>query len=319
MSAERWVDGRARRREIPAGHLPGKKQGRDPAGRPGRFEARKLEESLFKSLMIASTLIVLLSLVVILATVTIKGLPAMKLSMITQAPKGGYYLGKEGGILNAIVGSLFLAGGATLVAILISLPVVLYLNVYTKKGSRLASLTRFSLDVLWGIPSIVYGAFGFAIMIFFGVGASLLGGIIAVSLLILPIMCRAMDEVVRMVPEELVDASYALGTTRWETALKVVARQAFPGILTAILIAFGRGVGDAASVIFTAGYSDAIPHSLLRPAATLPLAIFFQLGTPFPEVQQRAYASALLLTIIILIISVVSRILSRNYTKYIVK
>jgi phosphate transport system permease protein len=197
--------------------------------------------------------------------------------------------------------------------------VVLYLNVYTKKGSRFAETVRFSLDVLWGIPSIVYGAFGFSIMLFFGVGASLLGGIIAVSLLILPIMCRAMDEVIRMVPEELLDASYALGTTRWETAIKIVARQALPGILTAVLIAFGRGVGDAASVIFTAGYSDAIPHSLMRPAATLPLAIFFQLGTPFPEVQQRAHASALILTIIILIISIASRLLTRKYTRYIVK
>jgi phosphate transport system permease protein len=262
---------------------------------------------------------VLLSLVLILATVAVKGLPALNLSMITQTPRGGYYLGKEGGILNAIVGSLYLAGGATLVAIAISLPVVLYLNVYTRRGSRLAELVRFSLDVLWGIPSIVYGAFGFSIMLFFGVGASLLGGIIAVSLLVLPIMCRTMDEVIRMVPEELLDASYALGTTRWETAIKVVARQALPGILTAILIAFGRGVGDAASVIFTAGYSDAIPHSLMRPAATLPLAIFFQLGTPFPEVQQRAYASALILTIIILIISIASRLLTKKYTRYIVK
>jgi phosphate transport system permease protein len=284
-----------------------------------RFEWRKIEENLFRVLMMASTAVVLLCLILILATVAVKGLPALNLSMITQTPKGGYYLGKEGGILNAILGSLYLAGGATLVAIAISLPVALYLNVYTKKGSRLAESVRFSLDVLWGIPSIVYGAFGFSLMLFLGVGASLLGGIIAVSLLVLPIMCRAMDEVIRMVPEELMDASYALGTTRWETSIKIVARQALPGILTAILIAFGRGVGDAASVLFTAGYSDAIPHSLMRPAATLPLAIFFQLGTPFPEVQQRAHASALILTIIILIISIASRLLTRKYTRYIVK
>jgi phosphate transport system permease protein len=307
VSEERWEDGRTRGRRLSI------------VGAPKRFERRRIEENVFKGLMALSTALVLLSLILILATVTVKGLPAMKLSMITQAPKGGYYLGKEGGILNAIVGSLFIAGGATLVAIAISLPVVLYLNVYSKKGSPLAEAVRFSLDVLWGIPSIVYGAFGFSIMLFFHVGASLLGGIIAVSLLVLPIMCRAMDEVVRMVPEELLDASYALGTTRLETALKVVARQAFPGILTAILIAFGRGVGDAASVIFTAGYSDAIPHSLFRPAATLPLAIFFQLGTPFPEVQQRAYASALILTLIILLISVVSRVLGRAFTKHVVK
>jgi len=283
------------------------------------MDRRKIEENIFKGLMITSTLIILSSLVLILATVIVKGLPAMNLAMITQTPKGGYYLGKEGGILNAIVGSLYLAGGATFLAILISLPVVLYLNVYAKKGSWLVSFTRFSFDVLWGVPSIVYGAFGFTIMLFLGLRASLLGGIIAVALLILPIMSRAMDEIIRMVPEELLEASYALGATRLETAFKVVVRQALPGILTAVLIAFGRGIGDAASVIFTAGFTDYIPYSLFRPAATLPLAIFFQLGTPFPEVQERAYASALILTGIILIISIVSRILTRRFTKHIIK
>ncbi|MBU0759605.1 MAG: phosphate ABC transporter permease PstA [Candidatus Omnitrophica bacterium] len=280
---------------------------------------RRIEENIFKGLMIFSTFIILSCLLLILGTIIIKGLPAMNLAMITQTPKGGYYLGKEGGILNAIIGSLYLAGGATFLAILISLPVVLYLNVYTKKGSRLVFFTRFSFDVLWGVPSIVYGAFGFTIMLFLGLRASLLGGIIAVSFLIFPIMSRAMDEVIRMIPEELLDASYALGATRLETAFKIVTRQALPGILTAVLIAFGRGIGDAASVIFTAGFTDHIPYSLFRPAATLPLAIFFQLGTPIPEVQERAYASAFILTAIILIVSVVSRILTKRFTKHVVK
>lgn len=269
--------------------------------------------------MIASSLMILSSLVLILLTVVVKGLPAMNLAMLTQTPRGGYYLGKEGGILNAIIGSLYLTVGATFLSILISLPVVLYLNVYAKKRSRLVIFTRFSLDVLWGVPSIVYGAFGFTIMLFLGLRASLLGGIIALSLLILPIMSRAMDEVIRMVPEELLETSYALGATRLETAFKVVVRQALPGIMTAILIASGRGIGDAASVIFTAGFTDSIPYSLFRPAATLPLAIFFQLGTPFPEVQERAYASALILTVMILIISIVARILTTRFSRHILR
>jgi phosphate transport system permease protein len=282
-------------------------------------DIRKIEERVFKLLMIASAIVILSMLVLILATVVVKGLPAMNLAMLTQTPKGGYYLGKEGGILNAIVGSLYLGAGATVLAVLIGLPVVLYLNVYRRQGSRLAAFTRFSLDVLWGVPSIVYGAFGFAIMLFFGLRASLLGGIIAVALLILPIISRAMDEVVRMVPRELLEASYSLGATRLETALRVVVRQALPGMLTAVLIGFGRGIGDAASVIFTAGFTDSIPYSLLRPAATLPLAIFFQLGTPFPEVRDRAYASAFILTLIILIISVLSRILARRFARHVVR
>lgn len=279
------------------------------------FRRRKTEEAVFRVLMGGATAVVAGSLLLILGTVVVKGLPALDLAMITQTPKGGYYLGKEGGILNAIVGSLALAGGATLLALVLSLPVVLYLNIFRRRDSRFAVLTRFALDVLWGVPSIVYGAFGFILMVFLGLRASLLAGIIAVSLLELPIMARAMDEVVRLVPEALKDASYSLGATKLETAFKVIVRQTLPGIVTAVLIAFGRGIGDAASVIFTAGFTDRVPTSLLEPAATLPLAIFYQLGTPVPEVQRRAYASAAVLTLLVLAISLAARFLGRKLTK----
>jgi len=283
------------------------------------MDKRKIEENIFKALMLIAAGTILISLVIILGTVVIKGFSAMNWAMITQTPKGGYYLGKEGGVLNAILGSLYLAGGATLLSSVISLPVVLYMNVYAKKRSLLVVFTRFSLDVLWGVPSIVFGAFGFTIMLFFGLRASLLAGMITVALLILPIMSRAMDEVIKMVPEALLEASYSLGATRLETAFKVVVRQALPGIVTAVLMALGRGIGDAASVIFTAGFTDDIPNSLFRPVATLPLAIFFQLGTPFPEVRDRAYASALILTIVILTICIFSRVISKRYTQHIIK
>jgi phosphate transport system permease protein len=280
---------------------------------------RRLEERIFKALMAASTFAVLGGLLLIVGTIVVKSLPALSLSMLLQTPKGGYYLGREGGILNAILGSLYLASGATFLAVLFGLPIVLYLNQYARKKTALAVFTRFSLDVLWGVPSIVYGAFGFLIMAALGLRASLLAGIIAVALLELPIMTRAMDEVIRLVPQAMYDASDSLGATRLETALKVVVRQALPGILTAVLIAFGRGIGDAASVLFTAGFTDSLPTSLLRPAATLPLAIFFQLGTPYPEVQERAYASAAILTLIILAISLISRTLIRRISKHSVK
>jgi phosphate transport system permease protein len=171
-----------------------------------------------------------------------------------------------------------------------------------------------AFDVLFGIPSIVYGAFGFLIMIYFGVRASLLGGIIAVTLLVIPILVRTLDEVIRTVPTELRDATLSLGTTRWETA-KVILRAIKPGIYTAILLSFGRAIGDVASVLFTAGFSDNIPTSLHEPAATLPLAIFFQLGSPIEEVQGRGYASALILTIIVLIITLLSEFLTNKFYK----
>ena len=282
-------------------------------------DRRFVEERLFQGLMIAATALIVCSLALILLTVLVKGLPFMSLDMVTKTPQGGYYLGKGGGVLNAIVGSLYLAGGATLLAILIGLPVALYMNVYARQGGRFVAASRFAFDVLNGVPSIVFGAFGFTLMIFFSLRASLLGGIIAIALLILPMMARSMDEVIRLVPRELLEASYALGATRWETARRVVARQALPGILTAVLIAFGRGIGDAAAVIFTTGFTDAVPVSLLRPAATLPLAIFFQLGVPIPEVQGRAYASALILTVLILAVSLAARLLSRRLTRHVVK
>ena len=278
----------------------------------------KLEEGFFKILMIASTMIVLGSLFLILGTVVLRGLPALNLAMLTQTPKGGYYLGKEGGILNAIVGLLCLAGGATALAFVVSLPLALYLNIYAAR-SRRAELTRLALDVLWGVPSIVYGAFGFIIMLWLGMRASMLGGIIALAFLELPIMTRGMDEAITMVPPELNEASYALGATRMETALKVVVRQTAPGLLTAVLLAFGRGIGDAASVLFTAGYTDRLPDSIFSPVASLPLAVFFQLGTPFPAVQERAYASALVLTIIILGISLLARRLAGRMTKHVIR
>jgi phosphate transport system permease protein len=284
-----------------------------------RLGRRKRADLFFRALAAASAAVVLLSLLLILGTILWKSIPALSLSMLTKIPKGGFYLGKEGGILNAIVGSLYLAVGATVLAFLLSLPLALYLNLYKGKGSRTAVWTRFFLDVLWGVPSIVYGAFGFIVMLALGLRASLLAGILTVALLEFPIMCRAIDEVMRLVPRELKEASDSLGATRLETALKVFVRQTAPGILTGVLLAFGRGIGDAASVLFTAGFTDRVPASLADPAATLPLAIFFQLGTPFPEVQQRAYASAAVLTLIILLISLAGRAMSRKATRHVVK
>ena len=150
-------------------------------------------------------------------------------------------------------------------------------------------------------------------MVFFGLKTSLLAAIIIITIVILPIIIRSVDEVVKMISDGLYEASYSLGATKFQTSVKIIIRQAFPGIVTAILIAFGRGIGDAAAVLFTAGYTDYIPTSIFQSVATLPLAIFFQLGTPFPEVQGRAYAAAFILTVIILLISILSRYISGKY------
>lgn len=282
------------------------------------MKKRKLEENIFKALMIISLFGVFAALAGIITVIAVKGLSSLNLSMILETPKGGYYLGKEGGIANAIVGSFYLMAGATTLAFMISLPVALALQKeYLSK--RFADFTRLVLDILWGTPSIVYGAFGFVIMVYLGMRASLLGGIVVLTLLMVPIMVRAMDEAIRLVPFEMKEMAYALGTTRVETTFAVVLKQAMPGIITAVILAFGRGIGDAASILFTAGYTDDIPTSLLDPVASLPLAVFFQIGTPVPEVQARAYAAALILLVIVIVINVIARILGWRFARHIVR
>jgi phosphate transport system permease protein len=249
-----------------------------------------------------------------MGTILYKGLPALTWDMITKLPGGGFYLGKEGGVLNAIVGSLYLISGAIIISTIISVPLVMYLNFYLPKKSVFSGIVRFSFDILLGIPSIVYGAFGFALMIYLGMKASLIGGIITVSMLITPIMMRSFDEVAKLLSHDLSDSLLSLGTTRYEM-IKVIMRQLLPAFITAALLAVGRGIGDAATVLLTAGYTDNIPGSLNQPVATLPLSIFFQLGSPVAEVQNRAYASALILTVVILILSFTARYFSSKFSK----
>lgn len=284
-----------------------------------KFTRQKVSEGIAMFFMYLSLAVVVGTLGWILVTLIVKGGPALTWDMLTKVPQGGFYLGKEGGILNAIVGSLYLGLGATLISLLFALPITLGLNTYAKRNSRWAMNVRLALDVLWGIPSIVYGAFGFTIMLAMGMRASLLAGIITLTFVELPIMIRSMDEVLRMMPAELEQTSYALGATRFETATRVMLKQMLPSLISSVMLAFGRGIGDAASVLFTAGYTDRIPTSLMDPTASLPLAVFFQLSTPFPEVQKRAYASALILTILILLVSILSRFLANKLGKFTVK
>ncbi len=279
------------------------------------FRRKKAEEYVFRGLMFLATCLIVSVLLIILYGIFHRGIFSLSWEMLTSTPKGGFYFGKEGGIANAIIGSIYLSFGAVFLALLIGLPVALFMNVYLVKFKKFVNIIRFLLDILWGIPSIVYGAFGFSIMIVFGWKTSLLAGIIIVALFIIPILIRGMDEVLKTVPGGLIESSFSLGATRSETAFHVFIKQCIPGIVTAILLSFGRAIGDAAAVLFTAGFTDRIPTSLSQPSATLPLSIFFQLSSPVPEVKNRAYAAAVVLTIIILLISIFSRYISGKYKK----
>lgn len=274
-----------------------------------------IEEYIFRILSGFAAYSLIAILVFIIVVIFVKGFGALNLDMVIKTPKGGFYYGGEGGVLNAIVGSLYIGLGATFIAIMVGMPAALYINVHLVRKKRTQNTIRYFLDALWGIPSIVYGAFGFTLMLFMGMNASLIAGIITVAMLITPIMVRTFDEVLSTIPKGLHEAALALGSTKAETAFKIMFKQGFTGFITAVMLAFGRGIGDAASVLFTAGYTDLIPITLDEPAATLPLAIFFQLGSPIPEVRQRAFAAAAILTIIILIISLTARLMTIRYSR----
>lgn len=272
-----------------------------------------IEEKVVKALMWVSVSLVILVVASIICTIFVKGFGSLSLDMVTKVPGRNWNTTDDGGFINAIWGSVIVVAPATLIAMVVSVPVVFYMNLYRRRSNWLSYVARLAYDVLYGIPSIVYGAFAFMIMVMVGMRASVLGGIIVSTLLIIPMFIRNGDEISKSVPDDMIDAAYSLGATKWET-LKVVVRQVLPGMATATLLAVGKAIGDAAAVMFTAGFSDSMATSLSSPTATLPLAIFnwVTMPDPFPG---RAYAAALVLTVIVLILSLGGRWITNHFTK----
>lgn len=272
-----------------------------------------IEEKVVKALMWVSVSLVVLVVASIICTIFVKGFASLSWDMVTKVPGRNWNTTDDGGFINAIWGSIIVVAPATLIAMVVSIPVVFYMNLYRRRSNWLSYVARLAYDVLYGIPSIVYGAFAFMIMVMVGMRASVLGGIIVSTLLIIPMFIRNGDEISKSVPDDMIDAAYSLGATKWET-LKVVVRQVLPGMATATLLAVGKAIGDAAAVMFTAGFSDSMATSLSSPTATLPLAIFnwVTMPDPFPG---RAYAAALVLTVIVLILSLGGRWITNHFTK----
>lgn len=272
-----------------------------------------IEEKVVKALMWVAVSLVVLVVASIICTIFVKGFGSLSWDMVTKVPGRNWNTTDDGGFVNAIWGSIIVVTPATLIAMVVSIPVVFYMNLYRRRSNWLSYVARLAYDVLYGIPSIVYGAFAFMIMVMVGMRASVLGGIIVSTLLIIPMFIRNGDEISKSVPDDMIDAAYSLGATKWET-LKVVVRQVLPGMATATLLAVGKAIGDAAAVMFTAGFSDSMATSLSSPTATLPLAIFnwVTMPDPFPG---RAYAAALVLTVIVLILSLGGRWITNHFTK----
>ena len=261
-------------------------------------------------LLTAATIAVLLFIIVF---ILYNGLPHVTWDFLTQSPRK---MGREGGVFPMIVGTLMVTGLAVLIAGPIGVVTAVYLTEYTREG-LLTSIIRFGADCLAGIPSIIFGLFGF---VFFAItlrlGLSVLSGALTLALMVLPTIIRTAEEAIRAVPRSYRDVSYGLGSTRWQMVTHVVLRCALPGIATGVVLAIGRSISETAAVMLTAGSALSLPSSVFDSTRTLALH-FYTLsreGISMPN----AYATAAVLIIAILVINLVVYWLMRRFVTRVV-
>lgn len=256
-----------------------------------------------------ATGLVLAALVFIVAFIFIRGASVVTLSFLMESPSK---MGREGGIFPSIVGTLTL----TLVSLLISGPLgvasAIYLTEYTEEGP-VSRAIRFGAESLAGVPSIIFGLFGFLFfVVFLGLGWSILSGGLTLALMILPIIIRTSEEALRAVPNEHKEISFSLGASRWQTVVFVMLPSALPGIVTGIMLALGRAVGETAAVIFTAGSSLRLPHGIMDPVRTLPVH-FYVLAREGISLA-NAYGTAAVLLAIVLIIEIAANVIMLRFS-----
>ena len=275
--------------------------------------SRKLIETISFGLIIAATVIVLAILVIILQDIIINGLPALSWEFLTQPPKD---LGRAGGIFPAIIGTLYLVTGAIAIALPLGVGAAIYLVEYTREG-RITRLIRTGVDLLNGTPSIVFGLFGFAfIVLYLGVGVSMLAGQITLALMVLPTVIRTTEESLKNIPQSLREGSLALGATRWQTISRVVLPPAVPGIVTGAILSIGRAAGETAPIMFTAVVfsSRFLPDSVFQPVMALPYHLFI-LATNVPGASTNKYGTALVLLLLVIGFYAVAIIVRNHFQK----
>ena len=244
----------------------------------------------------------------ILYQVLREGLPLLHLSFFLDPPRE---MGRAGGVSSTIIGTLALTVVAIVIATPLGVGTAIFLREYTREG-RVSRIIRFGTDCLAGVPSIIFGLFGFVFfVIFLGMGWSILSGGLTLAAMILPTIICTTEEAVKSIPYSYREVSYGLGGTRWQTIRKVVLPNALPGILTGVLLGVGRSVGETAAVILTAGSSFLMPDSLFSPIRTM--AVHFYILAREGISMEMAYATGAGLIILILIINTVANWLLFRY------
>jgi phosphate transport system permease protein len=275
---------------------------------------RRLANGLATSWMVGSLLFALVPVVVIAVYVVSRGAGVMSLSFLTKnLPIVTQFPG--GGIAPAIVGTLVITGVASLMAIPLGVLAAIYLNEYGRQ-SRIANVIRFMADVMTGVPSIVMGLFVATIWVSAGLhfGYSGFAGSLALGALMLPIVIRSCEEMLKLVPDDLRQASDALGARRWRTVVSVAIPAALPGIVSGAMLAVARAAGETAPLLLTIGVTSKVHANVFQGTnTTLSQEIWFNAQTPFPAAADRAWGAALTLIVIVFVFTVVARIVSSRF------
>ncbi|MCX6170864.1 MAG: phosphate ABC transporter permease PstA [Ignavibacteriales bacterium] len=245
-----------------------------------------------------ATLLTLLILAFIIFFILEKGLPGISLNFLTSKPED---MGRSGGIFPTLIGTIILPLLAIIIATPLGIFTSVYLSEYTKEN-KATRIIRFGTDCLAGIPSIIFGLFGYIFFVVtLGFGWSILSGGLTLAVMILPTIIRTSEEAIRAVPKSYREVSFSLGATSWQTVKKVILPNALPGIVTGVMLSIGRAIGETAAVIFTAGSSLRIPSSIFDSTRTM--AVHFYILAREGISAENAYATAATLIIAVLIVN----------------
>jgi phosphate transport system permease protein len=274
---------------------------------------RRATDRVMRGVLALGTLIALIPLVAVIYYLLSKGLGAWSWDFFTKDPTGNF-LGDQGGVKSAILGTIEMVALASVIAIPFGWGVALYLVEYGRKG-RFAATVRYFVDVMTGVPSIVFGLFVYVTLVLAGWGGSSFAGwkgSFALALLMLPVVTRAAEVVLLLVPDGLREAALALGTPRWRVTMRVVLPTALPGLVTGSLLAVARAAGETAPLLFTAAAVNGSTWNLGERMNSLPVQIFTDVSSPSDALVQRAWGSALALVSLILLTTLVARLASRR-------
>jgi phosphate transport system permease protein len=274
---------------------------------------RRRADRISRGIVAAFTLIALVPLVLIVYYLLKQGLGAISIDFFTTDPSGSF-LGDPGGIKSAIIGTVLMVALATAVAVPIGVGVAIWL-VEFGRASKLAHAVRYFIDVMTGVPSIVFGLFVYITLVISGFGGTSFAGwkgSVALALLMLPVVTRSAEVVLLLVPNTLREASYALGAPRWRTVLRVVLPAALPGIVTGVLLSIARAAGETAPLLFTAAVVNDTTFNLDDRMNSLPALIFANVGQAQDRLVEIAWGAALTLVAMILILTLLARLIQRR-------